>query len=158
MQGRFEIRLAEGERGDLRQCAGRSGLSEAAVVRFGLRWAINRLDVLASGGTVQTGRSIAAFLDEMESDPRYARAAGFIATAIAELDREADSNRNAAMLHDMIGLVVVEPMPLVEKIRLLGDLLAFEGQLTIRRRTESAVAIPCALLANRAQPKTGPTP
>jgi hypothetical protein len=71
MQGRFEIRLAEGERGDLRECAAHAGLSEAA-------------------------------------------------------------------LHDMVGLIAAEPLPLAEKLQLLGDLLAFEGRLTIRRQIEPA--------------------
>ena len=38
----------------------------------------------------------------------------------------------------MVGLVAAEPLPLPERLTLLGDLLAFEGKLTIRRRTEPA--------------------
>jgi hypothetical protein len=158
MDARFEIRLVEGERRELRDCSGRSGLSAAAIARFGIKWAINRLDVLANGGRQIPVNDIAAFIDELRADPRLAPAVGTLETALAALDREGDANRSAAALHDMVGLIAAEPLPLSEKLRLLSDLLAFEGRLTIRRRTKPAVAIPCALLANRAQPKTGPTP
>jgi predicted ATPase with chaperone activity len=138
MQGRFEIRLAEGERGDLRECAAHAGLSAAAIVRFGMRWALNRLDVLANGGSQKTEQDIAALLDELRADPRTAPAAGALEAALAALDREGDANRSAAALFDLIGLVAAEPLPLAEKLQLLGDLLAFEGRLTIRRQIEPA--------------------
>ena len=67
MDARFEIRLAEGDRRDLRNCCDVSGLPAAAIVRFGLKWAINRLDVLARGGALETERAITAFIDEMRS-------------------------------------------------------------------------------------------
>jgi hypothetical protein len=134
MQGRFEIRLAEGERGDLRECAAHAGLSEAAVVRFGLRWAINRFDVLANGGAEKTGRTIAAFFDEMRADPRLAPLVVEAEAALAAMDLEGDTIPSAAALHDLVSLIAAEPIPLVEKIRLIGDLMNFEGTLSIRRR------------------------
>jgi hypothetical protein len=49
---------------------------------------------------------------------------------------------DGAALHDMVGLIAAEPLPLTEKIQLLGDLLAFEGRLTIRRQIEPAQTCP----------------
>jgi predicted ATPase with chaperone activity len=142
MDARFEIRLVEGERRELRDCSGRSGLSAAAIARFGIKWAIGRLDVLANGGAQKTGQDIAALLDELRADPRLAPAAGALEAALAALDREGDANRNAAALYDMVGLIAAEPLPLAEKLQLLGDLLAFEGRLTIRRQIEPAQISP----------------
>jgi hypothetical protein len=138
MDARFDMKLTAAERRNLRGGAARSGLSESAVVRFGMRWAIGRLDVLANGGTLKTGRDIAAFIDELRADPRTAPLAGDVEIALAALDLEGDANRSAAALHDMVGLVAADPLPLIEKIRLLADVLEFEGHLTIRRKTEPA--------------------
>jgi predicted ATPase with chaperone activity len=142
MDARFEIRLVEGERRELRDCSGRLGLSAAAIVRFGIKWAISRLDVMASGGRQIPVNDIAAFIDELRADPRLAPAVGTLETAIAALNREGDANRSAAALHDMVGLIAAEPLPLAEKLQLLGDLLAFEGRLTIRRQIEPAQISP----------------
>jgi predicted ATPase with chaperone activity len=135
---RFEMQLDEAERGDLVDRSRRHGMSAAAIVRFGMRWALTRLDVLASGGAQKTGQDIAALVDELRADPRLAPAAGALEAALAALDREGDANRSAAALHDMVGLIVAEPLPLAEKLQLLGDLLAFEGRLTIQRQIEPA--------------------
>ena len=145
---RFEMQLCETEQADLQARSKQHGMSAAAIVRFGMRWALNRLDVLANGGVQKTGQDIAALVDELRADPRLAPAAGALEAALAALDREGDANRSAAALHDMIGLVAAEPLPLAEKLQLLGDLLAFEGRLTIRRQIEPAQISPAFQKSN----------
>ena len=133
MDARFEIRLVDRERRELRDCSGRSGLSSAAIARFGIKWAINRFDVLANGSAEKTGRDIAAFVDEMRADPRLAPLVVETEAALAAMELEGDTVPSAAALHDMVGLIAAEPIPLVEKISLIGDLMNFEGTLSIRR-------------------------
>jgi hypothetical protein len=130
IDARFEIRLAEGERRDLRNCCDVSGLTAAAVVRFGLKWAVSRLNVMASGGSQKTARDIGAFIDEMRVDARLAAVAPRVEAAIAEIEIERDGNRDAAALYDMIGLVAAEDLPLPAKIRLLSDLAGLTEKLT----------------------------
>lgn len=141
MTARFELRLAESERCDLQRSADHTGLSASTIVRFGMRWAVGRFDVLANGGAEKTKRDIAGFLEELRADPRLASVAVELDGALAALEREGDGVPAAAALHDMVGLIAAEPIPLAERIRLLGELLEFDGVLSVRQLPDTATFV-----------------
>jgi hypothetical protein len=138
MSARFEFQMTKAERDHLHGGAERAGMSAAAVCRFGIKWMLNRLDVLATGGAKKSGRDIAKFLDEMRADPRLAPLVNNLEATIAALDAEGDGNPSAAAMYDLVALAAAEPLPLPEKIRLLADLSEFEGKFTIRRLPANA--------------------
>jgi hypothetical protein len=133
MSARFELKLSPTEHRGLLACAARADMSAAAVCRLGLRLAKNKLNVLAAGGAEKTGRDIQKFLAELRANSRLAPLVPQCEEALAAMEFEGDGNPAAAALYDLIGLACAEPWPLPEKIRLLADLMEFEGKLVIRR-------------------------
>lgn len=134
MDARFELKLEQSDKMDLRERAHQLGMSEAALVRFGMKWMRRHLDVLAGGDDKKLERDLRSMLDEMRADPKLAPTVPALESAASALDAEGDGNKNAAALYDMICLVCGEPLPIREKLSLLSDLLDFEGRVTFRVR------------------------
>jgi hypothetical protein len=85
------------------------------------------------------------FIAEMRADPTFAPGAGQLEAAFRNLDVEGDTNPNAAGLVAVIEYVCRAPGSLLHRLRLLDELVAYEGR----------VRIPRALLADRTHPKHG---
>jgi len=139
MDARFELKLEQSDKRDLHG----TGMSEAAMVRFGLRWMQRRLDVIAAGDDKKLAADLRAMIDEMRTNPAFAPKIPALEASLSALDAEADTNRGAAALYDMLGMVAGEPLPVVERLRLMNDIAEFEGRLTFREmpapvKTEAA--------------------